>query len=190
MNLKTLTKEQITELYNERMVIDFPPDELKPLVVIIDAIDKGIYEALGLYDGEQIVGYACLVKQSAGHLVDYLAIYPEKRNSGIGSILIKLLAEYMGDEPGTIVEVEDPAYAKSEDDRKLRTRRLNFYLRNGCCDTGVRVRCFGVEFIILILGNKKMDKYSCWELYSSIYKAVLPKNMYGKNIELLGYEED
>ena len=73
MRLMTLTKDQLSDLYNDRMRKDFPPSELKPLFVMLDAVDKGIYETLGLYDGEEIVGYSCLVKLGNDYLVDYLA---------------------------------------------------------------------------------------------------------------------
>lgn len=190
MHLKTLTKDQLSDLYNDRMREDFPPSELKPLFVILDAVDKGIYEALGLYDGEEIVGYSCLVKQGNDYLVDYLAIYPEKRNGGIGSILVKLLSEHMDSTGNIIGEVEDPKYARNDDDRKLRIRRMDFYLRNGCFDTGVRAKCFGVEFIILRMGKKKLEKQKCWDIYSAIYRSILPKDMYDENIELLGFTDD
>ena len=190
MHLKTLTKDQLSDLYNDRMREDFPPSELKPLFVILDAVDKGIYEALGLYDGEEIVGYSCLVKQGNDYLVDYLAIYPEKRNGGIGSILVKLLSEHMDSTGNIIGEVEDPKYARNEDDRKLRIRRMDFYLRNGCFDTGVRAKCFGVEFIILRMDKKKLEKQKCWDIYSAIYRSILPKDMYDENIELLGFTDD
>ena len=190
MHLKTLTKDQLSDLYNDRMREDFPPSELKPLFVILDAVDKGIYEALGLYDGEEIVGYSCLVKQGTDYLVDYLAIYPEKRNGGIGSILVKLLSEHMDSTGNIIGEVEDPKYARNDDDRKLRIRRMDFYLRNGCFDTGVRAKCFGVEFIILRMGKKKLEKQKCWDIYSAIYRSILPKDMYDENIELLGFTDD
>ncbi len=190
MELKKLSKELIAEIYNTRMKIDFPPEELKPRFVILDGYDKGIYEGLGLYDGAEIVGYTYLVKQSTNYLVDYLAVFPDKRNTGIGSALIKLLSEYIGDNGRIVVEVEDPEYAQDAADRELRTRRLNFYLRNGCHDTGVRVKCFGVEFILLTMGTPDSHKEKNWEVYSSLYKAILPPGMYDENIELLGYTND
>lgn len=69
----------------------------------------------------------------------------------------------------------------------FRKKYLRNYLRNGCCDTGVRVRCFGVEFVILSVGKLKSDKDSCLELYTSFYKEVLPKDLYTDKIEFLGY---
>ena len=189
MDLKTLTKDQLSNLYNDRMRKDFPPSELKPLFVMLDAVDKGIYEALGLYDGEEMVGYSCLVKEGTDSLVDYLAIYPEKRNNGIGSILVKLLSEHMDGAGSIIIEVEDPDYARDDEDRKLRIRRMDFYLRNGCFDTGVRAKCFGVEFILLRMGKEKFEKQKCWDTYSSIYRSILPKDMYDENIELLSFTD-
>ena len=189
MDLKTLTKDQLSNLYNDRMRKDFPPSELKPLFVMLDAVDKGIYEALGLYDGEEMVGYSCMVKEGTDSLVDYLAIYPEKRNNGIGSILVKLLYDHIDSAGSFIIEVEDPDYARDDEDRKLRIRRMDFYLRNGCFDTGVRAKCFGVEFILLGMGKKKLEKQKCWDTYSSIYRSILPRDMYDENIELLSFTD-
>lgn len=86
--------------------------------------------------------------------------------------------------------MEDPDYAEDDEERKLRTRRIGFYFRNGCFETGVRVRCFGVELILLKMGNTELEKQECWEMYSSFYRAVLPKDMYDENIELLGYTDE
>ncbi len=54
------------------------------------------------------------------YLIDYLAIYPDKRDIGFGSALIKLLSDYMAGSGNIIGEVEDPDYAKDEEDRKHR----------------------------------------------------------------------
>lgn len=83
--------------------------------------------------------------------MDYLAIDPDHRNSGAGTRLLQLLADHLAGDGSVLIEVEDPAYAINEDDMSLRNRRLYFYLRNGCKDTMTRVKCFGVEFILLSL---------------------------------------
>lgn len=100
-------------------------------------------------------------------------------------MIMKLLSDYIGDAGSIIGEVEDPKSAKNEEERMLRIRRMEFYIRNGCYDTGVRVRCFGVEFIILGMGALDLSGQKCWDMYSSFYKAVLPRDMYDENIELL-----
>ena len=78
-----------------------------------------------------------------------------------------------------IAEVEDPIYAESPEEKEIQERRVSFYFRNGCSDTGVRVRCFGVPFIIISIGgSSSLDQSAMWEAYQSFYRAVLPKKMF------------
>ena len=157
MKLSVLNIAKIKEIYETRMVIDFPKAELKPMKYIIEAVNVGIYECLGLYENEYCIGYTFLVKQGNSYLIDYIAIYPDKRNKGAGSTLLRLLNEYLADADIVIVEVEDSKYANSDEEKDLQTRRLGFYLRNGCIDTGLRVRCFGVPFRVEFYSKMKAD---------------------------------
>ena len=184
MELITLDKDRVASVYEERMVHDFKKDELKPLKMILKAIDDGIYECLGLSDGERLLGYTFLVKQGKRYLVDYLAVYPEERDKGRGTTILKLLRDHVTDAEMMIIEVEDPLYAESSEEKEIQERRISFYFRNGCVDTGLRVRCFGVPFIIIRLGEKgSLDRDTVWEAYQSFYRAVLPKKMFDANIE-------
>ncbi|WP_022774725.1 GNAT family N-acetyltransferase [Butyrivibrio sp. AE2015] len=181
MKLNLLNIDEIKQIYETRMVIDFPKAELKPLKNIIEAVNSGIYECLGLFEGGECIGYTFLVKQDESFLIDYIAIYPDKRNNGVGSQLLRHLYEYLAAAKVVILEVEDPQYAKSAEEKDIQTRRLGFYMRNGCVDTRLRVRCFGVPFIILSLGKENGGEPDfLWDLYNSHYKAVLPKEMYEK----------
>lgn len=184
MELIQLTKDRVASVYEERMVHDFKKDELKPLKMILKAIDEGIYESLGLSDGAGLLGYIFLVRQGKRYLVDYLAVYPEERDKGRGTTILKLLRDHVTDAEMMIIEVENPLYAESSSEKEIQERRISFYLRNGCVDTGVRVRCFGVPFIIIRLGEKgSLDRDTVWEGYQSFYRAVLPKKMFDANIE-------
>ncbi|WP_051656916.1 GNAT family N-acetyltransferase [Butyrivibrio sp. AE3004] len=190
MKIKQLRSAEITTIYQERMVHDFIKDELKKLSVILKAVDDGIYECLGLFIESEIIGYAFLVKQGMNFLVDYLAVYPKYRNKGLGSEIIRLLREYMSGAGLIILEVEDPAYTKERDLKELQARRIGFYERNGCIDYGLRVRCFGVPFIILVLENNSIrSKEKLWEMYKAFYGAVFSRDIVEKNIECLGDEE-
>lgn len=82
MKLSSLNKKQIETIYQERMKIDFPPNELKPLSMIYDAIERGIYECLGLMDGTDIVGYAYLIRKGDDYLIDYLGSLPGSQKCG------------------------------------------------------------------------------------------------------------
>ena len=183
MKLQRLDENQITKLYQEHMVVDFPKDELKPLNMILKSVQEGFYDCFGLFENEKIVGYTFMVKQENSYLIDYIAIFPEHRNKGVGANLLTLIDDYLGDADRIIGEVEDPAYTDDEEQKTLQTRRLGFYLRNNCNDTGLRVECFGVKFIILEAGNKKCrDKDEVWDLYSLFYKKFLSEERFEKNI--------
>jgi hypothetical protein len=184
MKLKHVGKSIAETIYKERMVVDFPKDELKPLWVILDAIDHGKYECLGLFDGVSMIGYTFLVKLGKDYLVDYLAVYPDKRNSGAGGVMVNLLAEYLRDADNIIVEVENPEYAEDDAQKDIQSRRLAFYCRNSCSDTGLRVKTFGVPFIVLSMGESSCNDLDVlWERYQSFYKEVLPKDMFVKNVK-------
>ena len=82
--------------------------------------------------------------------------------------------------------MEDPTYTKDESQKQLQTRRLNFYLRNNCSDTGLRVECFGVNYIVLEAGNKLcQNQDEAWNLYEKFYKSFLPTDKFIKNIKRL-----
>ncbi len=184
MRLEHISKSMTETIYKERMIIDFPKDELKPLGIILDAMDRGMYEALGLFDEENMIGYVFLVKLERNYLVDYLAIFPDKRNSGAGGVMVQLVSEYLREADNIVVEVENPEFAQDEAQNDIQSRRLAFYLRNGCLDTGLRVKTFGVPFMLLKIGaGKYSDLDALWDLYQSFYREVLPKDMFEKNIK-------
>jgi hypothetical protein len=184
VQLERLSKAQVGDIYKNKMTEDFPKAELKPLEVILKAIDNGIYEPLGLFDDSGVIGYTFLTKLGNDYLVDYLAVFSDFRNSGAGSSMVQLLTEYLKDARNIIGEVEDPVHATDAAEKDIQTRRWNFYLRNGCTDTGLRVRCFGVPFGILRIGHRQNENHDeLWELYQEFYRRVLPKEMFEKNIQ-------
>ncbi|MBQ6230500.1 MAG: GNAT family N-acetyltransferase [Eubacterium sp.] len=183
MRLVHLSKTEITQLYNDRMVEDFPPDELKPLDRILDALDKGFYECLGMIEEKSILGYAFMVKHEKDYLVDYIAICSERRNEGLGGQLLRLFNEYLSEAASIIGEVENPEYTEDEELRSLQSRRIDFYLRNGLRNTGVTVTCFDVPYIILEMDRKNNhSEDEIKELYRMHYKKMLPDKMYRENV--------
>ena len=186
MELRKLTKEQVKDVYNERMKFDFPRSELKPLEMIYKGMDNDYYECLGLYEDDKLIGYDFMVKHEKDYLVDYIATLPELRNKGLGARLLELIAEYTPEADTIIGEVEDPDYTKDADMKNLQARRLGFYLRNGILDTGVKAVCFGVHFKILEMNmGMKHSEEHIRELYRMHYKMLLPPKMYEENIVVL-----
>ena len=184
MRLEALNVEQVEHIYNERMSIDFPADELRPLNIILSTIEKGMCDCHGLFEGDELIGYAFLLKRDNSFMLDYLAVSPDHRNKGIGSEVLKMLSEHYADADNILLEVEDPDKAENEEEKSLQSRRRAFYLRNGCTDTGLRMKCFQVPFQILMIGDGKCRNIDgLREMYKSFYRMILPKDIFERNIE-------
>lgn len=184
-NLKLLSVEQVKKVYHERMTNDFPSDELKPYDMLCKLIEKGLYDCYGIIENDEIIGYTFLnrLEDRGDYLIDYLATLPDRRNKGLGALILKLLSEKLADADSIIGEVENPEYAENIEDKEIQTRRYNFYLRNNFRDTNVRVSCFGVPFILIELGDSRgKSEEDIKELYKLHYKAMLPKELYDANV--------
>ena len=178
MELKLLDEHTVQSIYNEHMVIDFPKDELKPLPMILKAMKESWYEPLGVYDATKLIGYVFVIRMQNSYLIDYLATFPEVRNKGKGANLLSLLKTHLSDADSIIGEVEDPAYTPDEEQAALQQRRIGFYKRNGCYDTGLRVECFGMKYIILESGSTNLSADEAWKLYGDFYRSFLPKEKF------------
>ena len=146
--LTLLNSEEIKDIYNKYMVKDFPPDELKPLSIILDMLDRGIYACYGIFEGNSLLGYAYLTVLSDLVLVDYLAVAPEFRGSGIGTSLLEELKTILTGKT-IIIECENPDFATEEQDKITKLRRIAFYTRSGFALSGVTTRLYDVEYVIL-----------------------------------------
>lgn len=185
MNLTLLDKTEVGKIYNERMKEDFPPEEIKPLARIYEVMDEGLYKCYGLAEDSIILGYAFLLKirNTNDYLVDYLAVDKNKRNCGLGTILVHEIENLLKDADSIMVETENPAFSKNEKDKVVRQRRYDFYMRNGLVDTGVLSVCFGVNYRVLeFVCNKCHSEEEITELYKAHYRTLLTKELYEQNI--------
>ena len=183
MRLAALTSAERRQIYNEHMKEDFPASELKTLEMIEQGITKGYYQFLGLKKRDEIIGYACLITAGDTCLVDYLAVISGQRSRGAGSELLRLLGDYLQDREFVLVEVENPRSGNDEAERALRKRRMAFYLCGGLQDTGVDVRCFGVDFRILKAPRRKpQERADIIRRYQAVYRMILPEELFRNNI--------
>ena len=170
---------QVESLYKSRLVKDFAEDERKPLSSMKESWEKGTYDCYGLFDDEKIVGYAFFVRNGKYCLLDYFAIKEDRRNEGLGSIFLKQLSLNMEEERCVIVEVEDPDQANSFDDKTLRNRRLQFYLRNGYSETTLKSSVFGVAYRLLEASNGVPHAAGdICAAYTDIYRSTLPDRFF------------
>lgn len=126
LRLQELTDQELTAVYETDLTRDFQPDELKPLAMIQDVIRRGEYVACGIYEDCTRVGYAFFLQLPGMQLLDYFAIQPELRGTGIGTAFLHMLAESCGTDC-VLLETEDPDHIADENAK----RRLHFYLRSG-----------------------------------------------------------
>lgn len=186
MHLKQLTLEEVRSIYHAYLLSDFPPAEVKPMSRIEEMWNHGIYGAYGLYEKEELAGYALFVIPPEGNviLLDYFAICSDKRCGGYGSKFLKLLAENIKDRQGILLEVENPEFAIDEESKTLMERRIGFYERNGLNLTDVSSCLFTVEYrTMILLFNNDLELDHRKEL-NGIYHAMFPQEVYEKHVEI------
>lgn len=183
MNIKKLSILQIVIIYFKSLYNEFPGDERRPLVMIIKGLIKKSYECLGIFRAKELLGYAFFVKNGNDYLWDYFVVLEPYRNKGVGSAIIKMVIRYYMDAHSVIGEIEDPDFAVNNNERCIRERRRDFYFRNGCYDTKVRAKTFGVRYILIQLAGHTITPKEVNRLYKMFYRNSLPKYLFTANIK-------
>ena len=166
---------QIETLYRTRLKRDFVRSELRPLASLRSSWEQNAYECYGLFGGDDLLGYAFFVRLGKSCLLDYFAVAAARRDEGLGSLFLQMLASFLADADCVIVEVEDPDKAPGEKARAERERRLRFYLRSGWLQTGLRSRLFGVDYRILELPTSGAHSTQALRsIYADLYRSILP----------------
>jgi len=168
MELKRIDKEELSRLYEHDLMRDFPKAELKPLKGMLRLMDLGRYDPLLVMDGDQPVGYAMvwLPPERDGGLLEYLGVFPNIRNGGLGTKILALLTERYGQIFG---EVEAPLSPVPEENA-LRRRRIAFYERNGFRLLDYHCALFGVHFNCMYRGPETDDR-KVEALHRSVYAS-------------------
>lgn len=174
-----LDKKQLAFIYNNYMVKDFPPDELKPLSHIVRMMDQNLCTAFAEKNGEEVLSYFTLCRHSGVALVDYLAVNAKCRGQGIGSRTLSYLKE-VAEGDAILVECENPDFAPSQEERIVRLRRIKFYVSAGFVLSDVRSKLFDVEYVILTY--PKSD--SVRKGLSDIYKQMLSDIAFKTKLEI------
>ncbi len=128
----------------------FPLEERKPFSVILRKQRKNLCEILVIKDGDIPVGFFVNAVVGGAVLVDYFAVDGNARSKGYGSKALDLLKQqYIGKK--IVLEIE--RIDETSQDNDLKTRRKNFYIKNGFCETGMYTKLVGVDMEILSFGG-------------------------------------
>lgn len=125
-------------------------------------------DVVGYYDGETPVGFSMLVKGKALAYMYFFAIRKEYRGKGFGSGALKLLLrEY----PEYQIVLDFEELLPEADNFSQRTRRKEFYLRNGFYETGRYTFLDGYRFEVVCSG-KDMNTEELISVIKTIHARV------------------
>ncbi len=107
----------------------FPENERQTCETIRKRIENKQLRLFIVRYEQTILGFALAweVLSLKTYYIEYFAISKEYRNNGVGEFILKSFKDYIGDKK-LIVEIEDPAIDKTDNDK---VRRFEFYKRNG-----------------------------------------------------------
>ncbi|MBO5032787.1 MAG: GNAT family N-acetyltransferase [Lachnospiraceae bacterium] len=191
MKLTELSIEEFTDIYNRYMVRDFPKDELKPLKRITDTMKTGLSCAYGMFEGTKLIGYAVFVLPDGLQygLLDYLAVLREYRGTGVGHAFFELINDTLVRKcptlKGFFIESESIDFAQNDTERRIREKRISFYLQNQCERTALGSELFGVTYSVLVYRfNQGVPKLPGREDLDKVYRAMFQKHHYENEVEI------
>ena len=169
MELKILSNELLLLWYEKFLKEDFVSDEIKPIENILTLIKNGRYEVYGVFQDDEMIAYASFWKKENINLVllDYLGVSKKYRNQGIGSKILVLIKEMLGN-MHYVVEAEIPTGSSLEED-KIRKRRIEFYERNGCKKVYLMATC-GMKWQTLVNSKNEIDQKELAKLHKELYE--------------------
>ena len=191
--VRELTLQEVRRLYRERLCHDFPENERKPLFAIESALLRHEYACYGAVSGEEILAYAFLVWLKMDDqpvcLFDYLAVRGDLRGKGIGGAFLNQLTDGpLKPFSCVLLEVDDPTMTDDAQEKAIREKRLDFYLRNGLRDTGARANVFGADFLILEFPTSAYHTTDlALHFYGRMLRRVMPASIYRRMVRLDTY---
>lgn len=172
-----LPLNKLKQFYKENVVRDFPKNERRPYRTIKKLYKKGWYRLLCMYDGNSILqGYAFLFYSADKKtvLLDYFAVMPNMRGSGIGSSFLCQMVHIL-DVDGIIIESEFPESAPNDHEKTIRNKRIAFYTRNKAQLSDYLWTAFNVDYNLLWIPVKcKYDGRNIAQQVNKLYKECLP----------------
>ena len=165
--IRNLEDEQLTEIYQKYMISDFPENELKSLAMIRNNIRSKECNAYGYFEDDLLLGYATVLIAEKILILDYFAILPDHRQKGYGLKFLNELFDHLKDYEALLIEAEVP-----EDE--ITERRIRFYHRAGCKDSGLCGRLYFVDYCLLykdlsIVHTSKDIEEAIYQTYHLVY---------------------
>jgi len=186
--IRKLEIKEIGKLYRKHIKKDFPPIERPPCYVIKHNMKKGFKEGFIYVDEGKELGYALNSISEQAILISLFAVFDGNRGTGIGTTFLKELLEY-NDNKATIVEVEKPEYAKTDEEKKICEKRILFYEKVGFkIYKDIDYCLFGFPYYIMVYSkNAILSKEEIIKQLKAIYSSTLReryRNMLDKVLQI------
>lgn len=177
MEVKQLEFDTVKQIYEEHLTKDFIPAEQKPLIVLHILMKLGLYFCYGLYDENQLKGYAFFCagdnKKKDAILLDYFVVLDGLRGKGYGTEFMKLLKVELSEYGMILAEVELMEETKESQGDSIKEKRKQFYLKNGWLITSLEVDLFGERLQIYQLPIRAQETESkVYEELNQIYDKM------------------
>ncbi|MCD8197503.1 MAG: GNAT family N-acetyltransferase [Lachnospiraceae bacterium] len=178
--VEKLELDELKRIYRDHVREDFPRSERRPFSSMKRMTKEGKYACYGYYNNGSLWAYACYILTENGMyaLLDYFAVVPGLRGHGVGSEFLQHLKNVVPVKCGVFLEAESPDSTKTNEEARLRQRRINFYLANGALLTNSKCLVFGVDYNILYISQTDLDcsmeQLHCAveEMYREIYRPI------------------
>ena len=157
-----LNSTDIKRIYFEA----FPKKERMPFPMMVAMSKLWNTQFFSFYDGDVPCGFIYLASIGKIVFVMFFAVDKALRSKGYGSAILQDIKNKYP-EKKIIVSIEP--YEKDAPDIELRTRRKDFYMRNGYKETGYMMKLNGVVQEIIISNGTfvKREFRSFFALYSN-----------------------
>lgn len=155
----------------------FPKNERMPFPMMVAMSKLWNTEFLGFYDDDTLCGFTYLAHNSKIVFVMFFAVDRALRSKGYGSAILQEIRHKYPDKK-IIISIE--TCDSNAPDIETRTRRKDFYMRNGYKETDYLMKLNGVIQEVIII-NGEFDKnqfrnffvlYSNGTVWPKIWKKV------------------
>ena len=162
--------EDVRRLYESA----FPKEEQIPWADLMRLMKTMSLDFSVYYEDGNLVGLTIVYPRPQFNWFWYFAVPEKFRGRGIGQrILTRLIEKYSGQ--SNILDMESPEQVCENSEQ--RKRRHAFYLRNGFHDTGVGKSFKGIDYTIMMIGERTFMQHdydqiinelrSCWDAMGS-----------------------
>lgn len=157
----------------------FAEEERQPLPLLKKLFEEGTLKFVKIMDEEKNVGFLIYVTTLNNPYVwlDYFAIYKEFQNKQYGTEAIKIFKTFFKEYDGIYGEIETLGYGETEEENKIREKRLSFWKNLGFELLNIDMNLFEVVYsaCVLTFNDVKRENKEIVDYGFGLYEVVMGK---------------